>query len=56
MKRFAVTRILERALKKLRTKEILIVKVLWSHHGVKDATWETEEFLRRKHPEFPLSM
>ncbi|KAI5672843.1 hypothetical protein M9H77_13207 [Catharanthus roseus] len=25
-------------------------KVLWRHHGIEEATWETEEFLRRKYP------
>ena len=49
-------KVLERSTKKLRTKEVPMVKVLWSHHGVEDATWETEEFLRRKHPNFDLDM
>jgi hypothetical protein len=36
-------KILEKSVKELRNKTILIVKVLWKYHGIQDATWETEE-------------
>ena len=32
-----------------------LVKVLWSHHGVEEATWEHEAEVRKKYPDF-LSM
>jgi hypothetical protein len=38
--------ILERSVKELRNKKILIVKILWEHHGTQDSTWETEEISR----------
>jgi hypothetical protein len=28
-----------------------MVKVLWEYHGVQYATWETEEWMRKKYPE-----
>jgi hypothetical protein len=43
--------VLEYSVKELRNKSILIVKILWEHHGVQDATWETEEWMRKKYPE-----
>lgn len=43
-------RILDRSVKKLRNKDIPMVKILWKHHGIEDATWETEEFIQRKYP------
>ena len=30
----------------LRTKMIPLVKVLWKHHGVEEATWELEAAIR----------
>jgi hypothetical protein len=27
-------------------------KVQWSHHSVEEATWETEDFLRSRFPDF----
>lgn len=44
------TKILERSIRKLRHKEILMVKVQWSHHSSKEATWETENDMRTKYP------
>ena len=35
-------RILDRKVKKLRTKEIPLVKVQWNHHNEDEATWEVE--------------
>jgi hypothetical protein len=31
-------KILERSIKELRNKSIPMVKVLWDHHGIQDAT------------------
>ena len=43
--------ILDRQVRKLRTKEVPLVKVQWSRHGVEEATWETEESMRARYPE-----
>ncbi|KAL0313697.1 UNVERIFIED_CONTAM: Retrovirus-related Pol polyprotein from transposon, partial [Sesamum calycinum] len=49
--------ILDRSIKKLRNKEILIVKVRWNHHSRREATWEVEENMREKYPYlFPESV
>ena len=42
--------ILDRKVKKLRNKEIPIVKVKWSYHSPKEATWEVEDQMRKKYP------
>jgi hypothetical protein len=36
--------------KKLRNKRISMVKVLLEHHRVQDATWETEDWMKKKYP------
>ncbi|KAL4021738.1 hypothetical protein IC575_020549 [Cucumis melo] len=43
--------ILAREVKKLRSREISLIKVLWRNHGVEEATWEREEDMRAQHPE-----
>jgi hypothetical protein len=35
-----------------RNKVVRQYKILWSNHGENDATWETEEYLRRVYPHF----
>jgi hypothetical protein len=35
--------ILEKSVKELSNKSIPMVKFLWEHHGVLDATWENDE-------------
>ncbi|WMV09001.1 hypothetical protein MTR67_002386 [Solanum verrucosum] len=40
--------ILDRDVRKLRTKEIKFVKVQWKHRPVEDATWEIERDMRDK--------
>jgi hypothetical protein len=35
-----------------RHRMIQFFKVQWSHHSEQEATWETEEFLHSKYPEF----
>ncbi|KAL0302542.1 UNVERIFIED_CONTAM: hypothetical protein Scaly_2563400 [Sesamum calycinum] len=42
--------ILDRSIKELRNKEISMVKVRWSHHSPREATWEVEENMREKYP------
>ncbi|WMV07827.1 hypothetical protein MTR67_001212 [Solanum verrucosum] len=42
--------ILDRDMRKLRTKEIKFVKVQWKHRPVKEATWEIEKGMRDKYP------
>ncbi|KAK6150506.1 hypothetical protein DH2020_015438 [Rehmannia glutinosa] len=43
-------RILLREVKKLRNKEIPLVKVLWRNQSVEEATWEREDEMRAKYP------
>ncbi|XP_017609182.1 uncharacterized protein LOC108455081 [Gossypium arboreum] len=38
--------ILDRDIKVLRKKSILLVKVLWWNHGTEEATWEPEDLMR----------
>ena len=35
----------------LRNRAIPLVKVLWSHHGMEEATWEREDSMRATYPE-----
>ena len=43
-------RILDTKEKVLRNKIIRLVKVLWQHHGVEEATWEPELEIQEKYP------
>ncbi|XP_027768542.1 uncharacterized protein LOC114074766 [Solanum pennellii] len=43
--------ILDRQVRKLRTKEIASVKVQWKHRSVEEATWETESDMRARYPQ-----
>ena len=47
--------VLERKLKKLRNKEIGIVKVQWQHRGGSEGTWEPETEMRENYPELFLN-
>uniref|UniRef100_A0A1S3WXT0 Uncharacterized protein n=1 Tax=Nicotiana tabacum TaxID=4097 RepID=A0A1S3WXT0_TOBAC len=42
--------IVDRQVRKLRSKEILFVKVLWRNHTVEEARWEVEDSMRVKYP------
>ena len=42
--------ILDRMVRKLRSKEIPMVKVKWNHHSPKEATWEVEKDVLEKYP------
>ncbi|KAL0401278.1 UNVERIFIED_CONTAM: hypothetical protein Slati_4157700 [Sesamum latifolium] len=44
------TEILDWSIKRLRNKKISMVKVKWSHHSPREATWEVEENMREKYP------
>ncbi|WMV46824.1 hypothetical protein MTR67_040209 [Solanum verrucosum] len=48
MKRYLVE-ILDRQVRKLRTKEVASVKVLWRNQVVEKATWETEEDMKKRY-------
>ncbi|XP_016740258.1 uncharacterized protein [Gossypium hirsutum] len=47
-----LVQILDREVKVLRRKTILLVKVLWRNHVSNDATWELEELMRQQYPYF----
>ncbi|KAL0440135.1 UNVERIFIED_CONTAM: Transposon Tf2-11 polyprotein [Sesamum latifolium] len=42
--------ILDRSVRKLRNKEIPMVKVRWTHHSPREATWKVEAHMREKYP------
>ena len=43
-------KIVDRRIKQLRQRQIPMVKIVWKHHGIEEATWETEEKMRRDYP------
>ena len=43
--------ILDREIKQLRNKQVPLVKVLWKHHGMEEATWEPESTMREEYPQ-----
>ena len=42
--------IIDRQVRQLRTKDIPMVKVLWSNLSAEDYTWETEAEMRKTYP------
>ncbi|XP_075076929.1 uncharacterized protein LOC142163527 [Nicotiana tabacum] len=42
--------ILDRQIRKLQTKEVASVKVLWRSNNVEDLTWEAEEDMKSRYP------
>lgn len=42
--------ILDRRIKRLRTKEVPLVKVLWANQETSEATWETEDEMMKNYP------
>ena len=42
--------IVDRQVRQLRTKDIPMVKVLWSNHTAEGCTWETEVMMRVAYP------
>ena len=43
--------ILDREIRQLRNKQVPLVKVLWPHHGMEEATWELESTMRVQYPQ-----
>ena len=43
--------ILAREVKQLWNKQVSLVKVLWQHHGLEEATWEPEATMRAQYPQ-----
>ena len=43
--------ILDREIRQLRNKQVPLVKVLWQHHGMEEATWEPESTMRVQYPQ-----
>jgi hypothetical protein len=37
-----------------RRKMMKFFKIQWSNHSEEEATWESEDFLRSRHPDFVL--
>ena len=42
--------ILDREIRQLWNKKVPLVKVLWQHHGMEEATWEPESIMRVQYP------
>jgi hypothetical protein len=45
-------RILDQKERSTRARSIRMYKVQWSHHSAEETTWETEDFLRSRFPDF----
>jgi hypothetical protein len=45
-------KVLDQKERSTRARSIRMYKVQWSHHSVGEATWETEDFLRSRFPDF----
>lgn len=43
--------IMDKQVKKLRSKEIPVVKVVWSNHSQEEATWEAENERLKNYPQ-----
>ena len=43
--------ILDREIRQLRSKQVPLVKVLWQHHSMEEATWEPESTMRVQYPQ-----
>ena len=43
--------IVDRQTRKLRNKEIAMVKVQWQNHEVEECTWESEQSMKDKYPQ-----
>ncbi|MCI83455.1 hypothetical protein A2U01_0104731, partial [Trifolium medium] len=48
-------KIADRKMKRLRTKEIPLVKVIWNE-ATRDATWELESKMKEQHPELFINV
>jgi hypothetical protein len=45
-------KVLDQKERSTRARSIRMYKVQWSHHSVGEATWDTEDFLRSRFPDF----
>ena len=43
--------IVDRQTRKLRNKEIVMVKVQWQRHSMEECTWESEQAMKDKYPQ-----
>ena len=43
--------ILALEVKQLQNKQVPLIKVLWKHHGIEEATWEPESTMRAQYPQ-----
>jgi hypothetical protein len=48
-------KILDSAIRKTRSLEVRLCKVQWSREGEEEATWESEDSLRKEYPYLFLS-
>jgi hypothetical protein len=48
-------RVLDHKERQTRRQRVKMYKIQWSHHTEEEATWETEQFLNTKYPDFLLS-
>ena len=46
-----VPAIVDRQTRKLRNKEIAMVKVQWQNYEVEECTWESEQSMKDKYPQ-----
>ncbi|KAJ7976472.1 Chromo domain containing protein [Quillaja saponaria] len=42
--------IIDKQVRKLRSKVIPLVKVIWQHHGEQEATWESKNEMKQRYP------
>jgi hypothetical protein len=45
-------RVLDHKKRQTRRQKMRMYKIQWSHHTEEEATWETEQFLNTKYPDF----
>ena len=41
---------MDRQIRKLRNKEMVMVKVQWQNHEIEECTWESEQSMKDKYP------
>jgi hypothetical protein len=44
--------VLDQKERQTRRQRVKMYKIQWSHHTEEEATWETEQFLNTKYPDF----
>jgi hypothetical protein len=45
-------RVLDHKERQTRRQKVKMYNIQWSHHTEEEATWETEQFLNTKYPDF----